>query len=453
MAPPVTSGLVLHLDATTLGLAEGASVSSWTDDSGLGRNATQATASKQPMFHADTGDGLPGVEFDGTDDVLGTAVASFVNSTDGSWTAFAVTYPVRHSNDAILVSDPNSTPRIAQFLRMGTTAALRLESIAFNSAGSATTDNEPISLGHKRFVLEGVRDATTVRAVVDGTSGGAATTSGTPITGSQAVTVGDRGGGSLIPFAGFIHEVLLYDRALTSTERDNVRAYLAARWPSHAGVVPYSDDFNRSFYRRIGNLWRSEGGSTADDPNFSISGNVLAATATSGSWKRWQWFGEWPVDLKFEVDLWFPSSAAASAEVGIRPNGTGNYDNRVVRVVQDGLGACEVQLLDMGVVKGTYAVSPPTSASPLRVGFALEVDPSDATIFTTRALVNGASVLSFTFDGADAITYGNPFVGVNNAAVNFDNASVAAWSSATTRPRLRGGQVIYGELRGGQRWN
>lgn len=46
------AALVMHLDADSLGLADGAPVATWTDQSGLGNDATQTTAGAQPTFVA-----------------------------------------------------------------------------------------------------------------------------------------------------------------------------------------------------------------------------------------------------------------------------------------------------------------------------------------------------------------------------------------------------------------
>jgi hypothetical protein len=50
-SPDYLKGFVAFYDANTLDLAEGAAVSSWTDLSGNGRHAVQATGANQPTFH------------------------------------------------------------------------------------------------------------------------------------------------------------------------------------------------------------------------------------------------------------------------------------------------------------------------------------------------------------------------------------------------------------------
>ena len=66
----VTDGLRLHLDADTLAEADGASVQTWTDASGLNNNASQANSSERPLVIHDAMNGKKAVRFDGSDDSL-----------------------------------------------------------------------------------------------------------------------------------------------------------------------------------------------------------------------------------------------------------------------------------------------------------------------------------------------------------------------------------------------
>jgi autotransporter-associated beta strand protein len=63
-APPVTTGLKLHLDASQLtGLSDGATVTTWTDMSGLGNNATASGSAA--TYQTGVLNGLPVVRFNG----------------------------------------------------------------------------------------------------------------------------------------------------------------------------------------------------------------------------------------------------------------------------------------------------------------------------------------------------------------------------------------------------
>ena len=67
---PVTDGLTVWLKADAGVTLNGSTVSAWNDQSGAGRNATQGTTAKQPLYVASADNGKPSVLFDGTDDQL-----------------------------------------------------------------------------------------------------------------------------------------------------------------------------------------------------------------------------------------------------------------------------------------------------------------------------------------------------------------------------------------------
>jgi len=69
--PRQIPGLKLWLDASQIaGLNDGDAVGTWSDLSGNGNDATQATASNKPTFQTNELNGLPSIQFDGVDDFL-----------------------------------------------------------------------------------------------------------------------------------------------------------------------------------------------------------------------------------------------------------------------------------------------------------------------------------------------------------------------------------------------
>ena len=76
--PASIAGLQLWLDASQItGLNDGDAVATWSDLSGNGNHATQATASKRPTYQTNEQNGLPVVLGDGVDDFLECASAVF----------------------------------------------------------------------------------------------------------------------------------------------------------------------------------------------------------------------------------------------------------------------------------------------------------------------------------------------------------------------------------------
>lgn len=80
--PRVFDGLKVWLAADRLtGLADGAAVASWTDMSGNGNHAVQATGANQPIYKTGIVQGRPVVRFDGANDFLKIADAASLKPT------------------------------------------------------------------------------------------------------------------------------------------------------------------------------------------------------------------------------------------------------------------------------------------------------------------------------------------------------------------------------------
>lgn len=76
--PASVAGLKTWLKADSLGLSDGAAVSTWADSSGNGNNAAQASGPLQPTFKTNIQNGLPVVRADGTDTLT---IAGVLNNT------------------------------------------------------------------------------------------------------------------------------------------------------------------------------------------------------------------------------------------------------------------------------------------------------------------------------------------------------------------------------------
>lgn len=232
-SPTDVGGLQLWFDADAIsGLADGDSVSQWDDLSGTDRHATQATSSRQPTYKAGIQNGRPIVRFDGGD-AIQTAATQVVGA-DGTWSAFAVARRTGGSGVGSIVHHDNTRTvatyvRVAQMLRSNSGS---LESIAFNSSVSAFTDSAGAH-GSGFFVGSAVHSTTQIEAFVNGTSNGATSTSGTAEVDTTHVALGaavDGGQGPTAFLTGDIAEVIIYDSALSSTDRASVESYLSAKW-------------------------------------------------------------------------------------------------------------------------------------------------------------------------------------------------------------------------------
>ena len=218
--PPITDGLVIHLDASSLGLSDGDPVSLWTDSSGSGNDATQENADDQPTFVSFSDDfNRPVVRFDGTSDWL-----ALPTGEDAPFTLDAVT---------VLVN--------AKFNEIG---ANNQYIIACNSDVSGTTDRLRICLDTNAggflfrvgdsawkgiYTTETNTDvhAFAITSTAEGYIDGALI--GTSANGSSesptSLNLGSFANGKKDWFNGDIAEVLIYNRVLTAEEIAEVGTY------------------------------------------------------------------------------------------------------------------------------------------------------------------------------------------------------------------------------------
>ena len=212
MALPVADA-VLHLDAGTLGLADGAAVSSW----GL---AAQATADNQPTFIASSAEfnGNAVVRFDGTDDWMALS-PSPINV--GSVTMFAVgkfSNPSGGEQYLLAGQDGGGNDRI-RFAVDGGGYEYRIGSSGWRAinTGAGTADGD-VHVFAITSAAEGFLDGVSV-----GTSGNSSTE--TPV----ALNIGSYNVGQKAFFSGDIAELIMYNRVLTAQEITDVSNYLAVK--------------------------------------------------------------------------------------------------------------------------------------------------------------------------------------------------------------------------------
>jgi len=213
--PKKISDLQLWLDASQLGLADGDSVSSWTDLSNKNRHATQATAAKKPVFKTNIQNGNPVVRFDGTDDWMSTAAWGDLLQPN---TIFIVAkIPIAASK--IILDGVDSTKRhqfstgitentLIQFA--GTSATITQLGIRGNWAIASLAYNSPLSNAYINGVLTNTGNLST--NVLSGLTLG-----GHPTIDDYHPST-DMG------------EIIVYNKILTVTERQRIELYLSRKW-------------------------------------------------------------------------------------------------------------------------------------------------------------------------------------------------------------------------------
>ena len=260
--PPVTSGLVIHLDADTItGISDGSSISSWND-------AQQTISSRQPTYiqHSSAFNNNSSILFDGDDDFLTLPNPAPFNV--GSVTMFAVArYNYIGSDDQYIVAgqDGGGNDRI-RFAITDSGFEYRI-----GSSGWKAINSGPGTADQDVHIFE--IDSNAI-GFLDGVSVNTASNSSTetPI----ALTVGSYNLGQKDFFNGELAELIIYNRVMDDTERNLVGAYLEEKYAldTDYGMPPvtaYSPSpANESMNMSLSTVLSFQVPSELPDPKFNI---------------------------------------------------------------------------------------------------------------------------------------------------------------------------------------
>jgi hypothetical protein len=218
---PDIAGLQLWLDADdsdTITL-NGGTVSQWNDKSGNGYNVSQSTASNQPTYTASALNGKSVVRFDGGDELNGSAtvVGGSTNRTVfvvfncnnfGTTPAYGVTLGDSTSNGESFGVSREIAVRVNSGYRTWTTAV--------DSTHAIVT-----------IVLDGT-STTGLSAWKNGSILTANLTSARTLNTAAGFIVGNgTAGGEL---NGDVAEIIVYNSALSTSDRQSVESYLSIKW-------------------------------------------------------------------------------------------------------------------------------------------------------------------------------------------------------------------------------
>ncbi len=234
---PVTSGLVTYLDASTL-TTTGA-LATWKDLSGLGYNLTQGTAALQPSVVLDSLDGKSMVHFTAASATSGDWMASTYNNTSGTYTIIGVGR-MDATGQGRLVGSQNQNDLFGWWggyendfytgnwiYQPNTATDLNLHMFALTASGTG---------GFNAYDL--ARSGTS-SLLYSGTN-----TSANPI---GNLEVGGYNSSNELSNAD-LGTVLVYNRALSSSEMGQIQAYLNAEWGGAAttNYLPATSTVNLS---------------------------------------------------------------------------------------------------------------------------------------------------------------------------------------------------------------
>ena len=238
--PRSISNLGLWLDASADSSLtfNATTVSEWRDLSGNGRHMEQGTAVAQPVATTRTQNGRRVLEFQGGQFMLGNSASLNVLRDKPGGTVFVVGkldqtgFPQTFIVATISGSDVSSRAILDMELagnswRVG---GRRLDSDSFGFVrlpGSVDTNSN---------VLTGVLDYASSDAFLYqngsllGSNASFQTDGNTSDTDSNVVSIGATTAGATALLDGFVGEIILYQRALSATERQRLERYLGVKW-------------------------------------------------------------------------------------------------------------------------------------------------------------------------------------------------------------------------------
>jgi len=242
---PVKAGLQLWLKPENIVGNPNTSVETWNDASGNGRHATQSNAGLRPFHRIASTGGLAEVVFNGSDR-LDIPYSAFLNSEEFSIFAIARNFstgvkPILKSATGgySLSFDQGNTRVVAGWDESG------VADTQASSAGSSRSFSTQL-ICYTMDDTDANAEADTVKIYSRGEEVGSKTSGVdyTPAT-SGVLHIGHDTTTSL---DGAIQEVLIYNRAVTTDERNQIEGYLARKYGLHLlegkyeGLAQYSYD-------------------------------------------------------------------------------------------------------------------------------------------------------------------------------------------------------------------
>lgn len=218
-----TTDLLLWVKANTIVALDNQSFNTWPDSSGLGNDPTQTTSQQEPSLSLNQLNGYPAVRFLGTDHYMNVP-SILVGVTEGE--VFVV---VKKDNDPAVgvqdtglcswggIDDPTGYPSIDSVVRDN-----------FLTTARKTVGNPAPSLADWRLYNTSSKAAEWIArldgAIIFTTAVNTVSVAGDRFIGRSKV------GGTDFFCKGYIAEIILYKRVLTTGERDAVEAYIAAKY-------------------------------------------------------------------------------------------------------------------------------------------------------------------------------------------------------------------------------
>ena len=271
--PTDIAGCVLWLDAADVDslTLQSTDVQAWGDKSGNGNDVAQPRSYRQPTYVPDAINGKAVVAFDGADGLTSTATNLIGSGEDYTKIVVARFNDLGIANNLCGSDGANGH---AFYLASGSAP------VVFHSGVFEVTSTREVVPG-RPYMLVGASDGTTASVHVDGRHGGSAAVTSNFV--DEALQIGWHNGGNFLD--GDIAEVIVFDRALTDSERRRIEVYLGEKYALDVGRPAYTwrgDAWTQDY---VGVLHLDGDGTDATTNAFdgSLMGTVPAVGPASGA--------------------------------------------------------------------------------------------------------------------------------------------------------------------------
>ncbi|MEM7530698.1 MAG: FG-GAP-like repeat-containing protein [Chloroflexota bacterium] len=377
---------------------DGGAIATWEDRSGNDYHVSQATASKQPTFRARASDinGQSVVRFDGSDDWIGTnrisvntdysifVMTQHATGSAGEYQSIFNTATSQFVNSSLQIEAGGGAQGCAGEIRFfgSDTGGSLLSPIC---AGTLTTAPQMRGFiqtaGAIETYLDGIQQSTGTRSFNGGV---------------DAYRLGTNRNTNGSYWNGDIAEIVVYHRALTATERQQVESYFSLKYGVSLSNTNYLNSDGNVIWDATANApYNNDVAGIGIDADSAFTQTTSSSTSTDDIVTMTGTVAGGMVDGAFL--LWGNDNGSTGTGSTDAPS---SYDLRVLRV-------WKVQETgDVGTVDISFDLT--GLVTPLGVdlantaGFALLTDSADATLndatATTGATVNGNVV---TFSGVN----------------------------------------------------
>ena len=198
----------------------GGYVSQLTDKSGVGNNATQATASKMPLWISNGQNNLGVASFNGTSTYLGVPTTLFTGASNAPFTVFG------GYNQNNLSGNQNIFSIVAsQSYQVGTRSATFGPWKSGGAFWASTTAPSALSWHQFATVYNGTNDLVYSDSTLANTTAAAINTSSI-----TAINIGSFSNGSSEVYSGLMNELYFYNSALSTNAVVLLSQYQSAKW-------------------------------------------------------------------------------------------------------------------------------------------------------------------------------------------------------------------------------